>query len=346
MTLQEKIISLFRWYADGITPQEIIVIDWSILQYHRLDMIYYEYCAQQGIAIPRKMQERKLGIASKVLKHVEVSHRCAELLKRENIDFVFLKGISLLDSVYQKPWHRYFNDVDLFVDEKAINNVAQIFLNQGYQYGYYCHGKILPASRAEIRYQRLFTHELYNLTKRDQDGFVSNIDINSLFSWVGNSDRDSILRLSDISAHTFSSNGLPCLDNIANLVHLCSHLYNEAVFFLQNPNFSGGDPCELLLNRVFDIALLVKQMSNIDFQSAVEFAMESNCIKKLAFAFAIVDAVFCSDYKGSNKALSQYTTEPNIYYSKTYKKMTWPISIRERIFDLGKKESISRCLFK
>lgn len=349
--VQENIVNLFRWYqSEARRLDEKVVIPKDLLKYHRLDTIYYSYCLDNGMQeyVSKEQRQKQVEIAEKYAIYRDVAMDLSTRLKREKIPHVFLKGFALTDEIYAEPWHRYFSDLDLLVDKEHISTVERVLNNMGYQYGYYSshRKKIYYPTKTEILFQRIYTHELYKMFRMETESFASEIDVNFLFMWRGTESNNKTYSVLDLIDHVVQRQGIPTFDNVANMVHLCCHLYNEATFFALDKGYDGGDPREILLIRVFDIALLAQRLSRKEYNSLVMLAKQMGCIDKVAYALGVVNLLLKLDIGHDVQALSIESEETySGYYGMDQQYHTWPISIYDRVFDLQKKREVSDMLF-
>lgn len=89
------------------------------------------------------------------------------IFEKQSIQVAFLKGIQTSEKYYEEPWIRYYSDLDILVAREMIPGVEKLFYQLGYVFGHLKdNGEIHHATREEILYQKLFTHEIYNLVKK------------------------------------------------------------------------------------------------------------------------------------------------------------------------------------
>lgn len=166
-----------------------------------------------------------------------------------------------------------------------------------------------------------------------------NVDINFLFSWKGLS--DSEIEFNDIKNDIIydSKIKINTLDKVMNFIHICCHLYNEARYFALNRSFLGGDPREIQLSRVFEIALILKDLKQEEFNSVVYSSRKLNCDNKVFASIGVTKQLL----ELNLSILDNYTEELkvkdefNSYIDKDQKVKYWPISIEDRVFDLKLK---------
>ena len=265
-TIQDEVVKLYRWYqAPTDYIGEKIQLAEEFLRYHRLDTIYVTYCINKGMPelLSQFILDRQKKASMKYSIYKNIKCELSARLQQENINHVFLKGVMLAEDIYTEPWHRYYSDMDLLVDKDNIAAVEKILFDMGYQYGYYAErtNTIHYPTRAQVLYQRTYTHEMHKMFRMETATLASHIDVNFLFMWKGIHKQGKTYSVKDFTDHIVLSQGVPVFDRVVNLIHLCCHLYNEAMFFALDREYEGGDPREIVLIRVFDIALLVKHIS-------------------------------------------------------------------------------------
>ena len=339
--MRKQIISLFRAYLNENT-QDWVEIDEYFLLYQHLDMFYYYLCKKNNIEPPlmEKFEVRKKVIESRNRQYIKVARDLNAIFENQSIQVAFLKGIQTSEKYYEEPWIRYYSDVDILVAREMIPEVEKLFYQLGYVFGHLKdNGEIHHATREEILYQKLFTHEIYNLVKKENDNVFINVDINFLFSWKGLS--DSEIEFNDIKNDIIfdSKIKINTLDKVMNFIHLCCHLYNEARYFALNRSFLGGDPREIQLSRVFEIALILKDLKQEEFNSVVYSSRKLNCDNKVFASIGVTKQLL----ELNLSILDNYTEELkvkdefNSYIDKDQKVKYWPISIEDRVFDLKLK---------
>ncbi|SUN46818.1 Uncharacterised protein [Streptococcus equi subsp. equi] len=347
--MKKRIISLFQAYL-GENTQEWLDIDEKFLLYHHLDMFYYYLCKKNSIKVPliQKFETRKKSIENKNNQYLKLARELNTVFEKQSIQVAFLKGIQTSEKYYEKPWIRYYSDLDILVDKQMISRVKKLFFHMGYVFGKpKDNGEILLATREEILYQNLFTHEIYNLVKKENNNLFINIDVNFLFSWKGLNDPE--IKFNDIKNNIIYDKQikLKTLDKVMNFIHLSCHLYNEARYFALDKSFSGGNPQEIQLNRVFELALILKEFSQVEFDSVVCYSKKLNCDNKIFASIAItkelleLDLSILNNYTKTIELQDDFNTYVDIDQKIEY----WPISVEERVFDLKLKEKICKKLF-
>ena len=347
---QSEIVNLFKWYQCPESLDKQVILPEEFLGYHRLDTIYLSYCLGNDIQnqVSEDLLKKQEEVKAKYAIYRDIAKELSARLQKASIHHVFLKGIVLTEDIYLEPWHRYFKDLDLLVDKDNLTAVEAILREMGYQYGFYSRSqnKICHPTREEILFQRTYTHELYKMCRMEADTFASKIDVNFLFKWRGVNNNSKTFSVSELSDHVVLRNGLARFDNVATMMHLCCHLYNEANFFALDRNYKGGDPKELLLIRVFDIALLANRLADKELDMLVLLAKQMGCIDEVVYSIGIANSLLHLDIGHSNEAFSDISEDVFAgYYGKDQQHHIWPLSICDRVFDIEKKREAMEALF-
>lgn len=335
------------------------------LQYHRLDMFFWYSLSEHDKAIfsPQQLSmfETKESLFKwRYTKQIEIANIITKLFWDAGLEFVFLKGLPLVLTKYKNGWCRYFADLDVLMPIKDAKKGAELLNKEGYQFGFQdkcgISGFIQPASirvasKEEIYFKEIFTHELCNLIKQYEDGFMSNVDINFEFSWQGfKKERTSNIPFklikNKIKIAEYNRVKIPYMEDTIQFLHLCCHLYNEAVYFALDTTIQKRDPKELMLFRVLD--LLQFDMTRIDIEYLIDICKFYGLTEKLVFSLELISYIFHTKYD-EILTISENRNDAekllSIYYDKVGKKHYWPISPYERIFNLKKKDEVCELIF-
>ncbi len=340
MTMIKDLFHVFLGLTKGenmrITPKQ-----WEVIKYHRLDLLAMSYLDMQKLL----SEEEYLSLLNKKNETVKINtnlihemKKIHEAFKREHIDYVILKGVSLALNVYPKLYQRYFDDADILVDYDSLDKVTDILHEFGYIQGEFEDGQIVPASRKDILYQKLHTHEIYQMVKL-QDGMLYEVDINFLFSWNGFERKTDEMYLPSFRQYIKEGNeGLPVFCNEIQLIHLCTHIYNEAMLFPLDPQYdSSEDSEELLLHRVYDVILLIQ--TDLDVELIYQTAKQKNCIEKVEYVSALIRTIAGESMVQKFSSYFHVNQEfPNYFYLKSGEKVEWPITLSERLMDFDAKQ--------
>lgn len=310
------------------------------MKYHQLHPIYVDFVLNSYNTISDKDKEFfisqqnnhkiKANIQLKILNNI------ISKLENAGVRYILLKGNGIANSYYHKPYHRQFDDIDILIDyadsQKAVQSVKEL----GYVQGWYWEDRIKKATRKEILYQQLYTHELFNMVKM-YGNFESNVDINHKFGWLGVDGEKYKKILFDYlysmrKTIKIGQKKYFIFDDNLNFIHLCCHYYNGAVYFALDPDYKDDDPNELKLNRIFDIILLLEKIdSKIVKQLACEFGVE----KELKYVMTIIKEVTGNHYNFEVYNLDDF--DMTFFFTKELEKKDWPISVKTRLYDIEEK---------
>ncbi|MDD2261328.1 MAG: nucleotidyltransferase family protein [Candidatus Cloacimonetes bacterium] len=341
----DVIKSLFYNYKennfDDLVDVDIELL--KLLEYHRIDMILADKLSLPKYRnINSNLINKKNIVYRNNENYINAVKEINEAFNDISISYVLLKGCALIMKYYQKTYHRSFNDIDFLIDVKDIGKVEKILNELGYIQGEVVDGHIVKAHRKDIIFQRINTHEIYHMVKFNERNFEVNVDINFKFAWVEfGSSGDSLISFNDVSKNVdifhFNNMPIPLLNSEYQFLHLCCHLYNEAVFFALDKQYvSGDDPKELSLFRLFDI-FLVSQYE-MDIEKIYMISKNANCIHKIEYVLSLFHIILgeCFVVKFA-KHFNVNNDFPNYYYSVNGDKIEWPINLFHRLFDIDSK---------
>lgn len=347
---KKRLDELIRYYAGEIMEKSVKyrfehdIYEW--MKYHRLQSVYDDFVLNSYQLISDEDRDFFVNQQNEDKKKAEMQLRILNkvISKFENhgVQYILLKGNGIANSYYHQPWHRQFDDIDILIDYSDSPKAVKAVQELGYVQGWYWKGRIRQATRAEILHQQLFTHELFNMVKM-YGSYESNIDINHKFGWLGTDGEKykklkfaylySMKKVIDIGQKQYF-----VFDDNLNFIHLCCHYYNGAVYFALDPDYKNDDPCELKLNRIFDIVILLDKIDkNVVKQLVCEFGVEN----EVKYVITIIKEITGNQY--GFDAYNLDDSEMNFFYSKSLKKMNWPISVETRLYDIDKKD---KCIQK
>lgn len=281
-------------------------------------------------------------------KHLlEISTEIISLFDKQGVNFCFLKGISLLITLYDDLSCRNFYDIDILVAKSDLELAEDILLSNRYIHGKAVNKCIIPATKAQIKYQKLYTHELYKFVKEKDNDFYY-LDVNHLFSWNGLDISKNGITLERISSNikrkTYNNFSFPVLEDHYQFVQLCVHFYNEAMYFALDLSYSGKDPHEIRLFRLFDIAIILKKQE-IHPHIIYKISTEMKNRHKICYVLSLINYLF-GDFIDLHHFASKFEficmDDENIYYEKNGDICMWNMSFNERIFDCDKRTDYFR----
>ena len=342
--MKNDINNLIRWYIlhdndnnfDLTISQPII----SFIHYHKLDGILFEYLKKHNALLPNKVINNINQINQTNTNYEDLILSLASKFDESNLQYALLKGGALYNYLYSKKYHRIFSDIDILVSANDLQQTENLIQAMGFVQGQEKNGEIELATRRQIIYQRLYTHEIYNYVKKYTWGFA-NIDINFCFSWKAiTNDYETATEIPvEIALSTpqkIFNKSVATLNNELQFIHLCCHLYNEAVFFALDKNFQGGDPKELCLNRILDIMLLLHKYQ-LDKTYIFNLCNKYHCLYKIEYALYAINELFPFFDIQFDYDIRTATERINRFYNQSAQCQSWPLSLNDRIFNLEKR---------
>lgn len=243
-------------------------------------------------------------------KNLDLVEECFRVIVKANevgVEIIPLKGIALLLTYYNNFAYREMGDIDLLIREKDIPIVEKILKDCSYIQGDYCDGKIKQAFRSEILKRRMLTHELYEFVKisnrKSLDHFV--IDVNFKFQWVADSKYnrenhfDTSIAFENCSSAQFNGVNYLKLKTEIQFMHLCAHLYNEAVHFLWDKRWRYK-LTEISIFRFLDIYLLLEKDA-INWEEVKILSKMTNLDKPVNYVLCGIKILFDKEYIESSE---------------------------------------------
>lgn len=339
---------LFEKLRDPAIYKDVI----SIAHHHRIDGLLLSlinekklenHIAQnflktlsENCAEYRQRTQGKIDAAAKVLSYFMDLH----------IPCLCLKGVALSQCLYDNNlMGRIYSDIDILIDNKHVNEVTKALNTLGFfQYDEqaYREGARVLVSRSELLRKQLFTHELCAFYNDE-----ISIDINILFSWKGpksyNAPHIEFEKLWEQRIPLTQTGGWTLSPNLM-FIHLCVHLYNEAVFFLYKGS-SGRR--ETSYYRFYDVFALLQNNSwyKVNLSTVVSDVQELQAQKQVAYTCFHIqqlfgEGVWSSILKDietniiiSPEEFNQYCTLEEVYHE-------WPITPFKRMNNEKMKDSV------
>lgn len=349
-SFKRDIKNIFIDYVDNCSNvnMEISSKLMKLLRYHRIEMILLD-----RPSFTFESNDDKDYIVCKSKDILRQNMRFLNVVKSLNmnfnkkaIDYVLLKECSMMSTYYKKKNHRYFADISFLINEKDIEIVKSILHEDGYIQGEIINGKVVRASKREILFLRLQTHEIHPMVKIDNGNLEINLDINFKFSWVGfGISGDSLVTFEKIKENTRYVNVLgvyvPMLNDVFQFIHLSCNIYNESVFFALHK--TGCDPHELLLSRVLDVFLIIN--TKPDIEKIYTYSKRMNCIFKIEYVLSLIKIIVGVSYLHEFLKFFNIPCEfPNHFFLRNRKQIEWPITVYQRLFDIESKKEALRDL--
>lgn len=110
----------------------------EISAHHGLaSLLYYNFCKQNCIAIPIYFhpifREQYLKTFSQNSRSIRALHTINERFSDQKIEFIVLKGMALLISLYRDIGTRPMSDIDILIRAEDVTAVSAIFESLGFQ---------------------------------------------------------------------------------------------------------------------------------------------------------------------------------------------------------------------
>jgi hypothetical protein len=281
----------------------------------------------------------------RVIKHNQAVYKEARKINQEfnnhEIKAVTLKGAVLAPTIYGNIGLREFHDVDYLVDEAELTKVTHILGNLDFSQGLIDVNKntITPVSKQEKIKHRMYTHEMVAFLKLTDDEYckVIDIDINFEISWRGTrhtpvpalGTRDFLnhtvkVELEEISTYSLTPE--------YQLIHLCAHLYSEAVYFCFEDRWYR-DKHDLQLIKFCDIHELLRQ-EKVDFRKLYSIVQHTELTVPMFYSLSLLDRLYPGKVdKEFLRDLNVNTKVLDIYYDQQGNEWTWKTDFETRMFD-------------
>lgn len=349
---KQVVCDIFKWYLNG-DRQENYIFDYDMykfMKYHKLDGIYFDYCkAVNENQMPKELNRHYYALMSENENQIAIANDIGIIL--DEVRYVFLKGLPLMVNNYKVAYHRYFHDIDLLIERSDLSSVEKKLFDSGYQYGWEYQGKMYPAKREDILFQKMNTHETFMMVKKTADGFISYVDVNFLFSWKGLENKEYNKNVFNdlydcIRTVTKNDCNINCMDSNYMFLHLCCHLYNSAHFFALDRFYSGNDPEELRLIHLMDILLIYRE--GVEDVKIARLAQEMKHTEKVLFVLQILQDVL--DFPINNlyeliSSRADYPINVDRYFLSNGEEKYWNIDINNRIFGIEEKKKLFNEVF-
>lgn len=269
-------------------------------------------------------------------------------LEKKNITGVILKGPILSVYLYPEFGLRSYGDIDILVKKSDLSRSKEIMREQHYLQGDFDFLKndIVQSSRSEIVSREMYTHETVEFRKKVEHSFLKSlvVDINHSTTWKGHSDYkgypkfNTEIALSSIHSYISKYGEIKGLTPELTLIHLCLHLYSEAVFFCWQ-SFWSRNFGDLELIKYLDIALFLKK--ELDWQEFSRLVQLLDVKEPIIYVFSLTLKLFPE--LPISSAIKDYIeidiSSIDYYYTKKGEKKYWKTPFLERVFSHEKRWS-------
>lgn len=271
----------------------------------------------------------------------------SEKLTKNKIPHAFLKGSFLANIIYPIGC-RTSNDIDILINPKDITKCSKELEALGYIQGYYDSKKdnVIKADRKEIVFRRMNWGETFPFIKVVKEQCLKYIivDINFSLDWLPTGTEYAVnCLLTNAKNYTIEDNDLiSTLDKESFLIHLCMHLYKEAILY--DTVIYNND---LDLYKFVDIYAYIYAV-DVNWEEFIQkvnkFRLSDGCYFALEYARAIFPLLnsnknFLLTLNKIKPTNTRYLYEvidpsrPNINY-------VWQEDILSRLFDMKRCEKL------
>lgn len=125
-----------------------------------LEGVFYNLYGKQikNTPLGKRLEERISFLMARDIHQRKILAEIASALKEKNTEFLLLKGAVLADTLYP-PGTRFFEDIDIFVDEKNYERAKNRILNYGFREYVGRNGFIFtPLFKSEILIHRKYDY--------------------------------------------------------------------------------------------------------------------------------------------------------------------------------------------
>ena len=324
----EEIESVPDWY-------EIL----GFLECNRISGLFYNRAKQQGVMLPKKIENILKGIFERQKRKVAFLRRniknISEKLIEAGAEHVLLKGSVLtnLDGLIYIDGERTSNDIDILVKPSGISAVSNGLCELGFIQGYIENRKIIPYSRLEILKRRMNRGEVAPFVKLTGNNEFPYLEVDINFS-LGNtpSERQELLSgIIDSSKILQNKVKMRVADAERFFLHLIMHQYKEScIAFMVERNK------DLDLYKLADIYYLIKSGA-IDLKRLKALVAKYGVEQETGAVLSQVGNIF-SDLEIMSMASEYKFKKPQVIDYESKKVYEWTASERERLccFDAKK----------
>lgn len=226
---------------------------------------------------------------------------------RENIDYVLLKGLSNVLSIYKDHGLRTFNDNDILVRKEHLSRVQSLLGHNNYKQGVVENfTKFRESTKRENLTRLLTSHELMPYVKvfnSDKAMFLYHIvDLHYSTSLMTNKVNHSITY--EMLKNKYCQKGLYILNKEYSLLFLCEHFYKEAIY--KEPSKNSND---LSLYKLCDVHYLILEES-IDLEYIWTLAKKISFENPLVFTMKYVFEIFGNHgFRNLEDKINEYIRE-------------------------------------
>lgn len=196
-------------------------------------------------------------LAANTLRVQERYAECVSIFNKLNqqIPYAVIKGAVLSSQIYQDPAYRISSDIDLLISPDNLEDIKELLREEGFIQGKVVDSEIVPYSRDELVYQRMFTHQLASFVKSTGNRKCPIISLDVNFGILWGESRIKI-DMKEFLTHTEDYKIYDCkihkLVPIYEFISLCLHHYKDlnSIYLLATRGISLSIFCDIFYYMV------------------------------------------------------------------------------------------------
>lgn len=219
-------------FAECAVDVEARDVDWqrllALARRHRVEALCWQGLQRATPVVPTEIAEafaaRSAAIVEMNLRAAAECDRLRSTIQQNDIDCLFLKGLTLGSLAYPQPFLKMSWDIDLLIEGDSLRRAAQVLRAAGYN-------SIIPRSADDDRLERWHFTRKESVWHREADGFT--LDLHTRLA-------DNPRMLSELGVnspsqmvHVAAGIGLPTLAKDELFAYLCVHGASSAWFRLK-----------------------------------------------------------------------------------------------------------------
>lgn len=264
------------------------------------------------------------------------------MAKSKGVICIPLKGAYLIPNIYKDYGIRTIGDIDFMIKKGDTNKLIEIMQSIGYVQGEYNSktNSFDPLRREKQIVWKTKMSNLYPFKKISNSDYVKYTLFDFCFSLDLDLDTSSVEMMISKSEEDLKA-GYYSLKNNDFFIHLCCHLYKEAVNAVHVVRSS-----DLNLIKFCDVReFIIQNMDSTQLNEALKFAKDNGLEKAVYYTLYYLNEIYCDGYETAllekleveNKDFIHEYGEKN--YGQVY---TWKKSFWERLFaDTNEDELVS-----
>ncbi|EHY0679225.1 nucleotidyltransferase family protein [Listeria monocytogenes] len=266
------------------------------------------------------------------LKYVDT---ISDKLKKNKVKFIFLKGTVLNYTLYDDG-ERISNDIDVLIDYSDSKKVTDTLLEMGFSQGRAIHrdNTIEYATKKEIMFSQINTHELFPFIKYDKEtDSLIKVDVQFRVDSIFSKSLTSMFLENAMEWEIRESIRIPSLPIEYFYVHLCAHLYREAISIgkiMENSDF--------MMYKLLDIYKMRIQLTHLNYEVIDSLIKENDELEKsIIYVEFLLHLVF-PDFEIWNIDFQDKDLFDRVLLdTRANKWINWEVPMQERISNINRR---------